>query len=64
MSPRTENNKAVIRRFVEADSIGYLSLEGLRRSVKDENHDFCYACYTGDYPTDFFSIEKLLVAKS
>jgi amidophosphoribosyltransferase len=53
-----------IRRFVEADSIGYLSLEGLRRSVQDENRDFCYACYTGDYPTDFFSIEKLLVAKS
>ena len=53
-----------IRRFVEADSVGYLSLEGLRRSVKDEEHDFCYACYTGDYPTDFFSIEKLLVAKT
>jgi amidophosphoribosyltransferase len=53
-----------IRRFVEADSIGYLSLEGLRRSVKDDRHDYCYACYTGDYPTDFFSIEKLLVAKS
>jgi amidophosphoribosyltransferase len=53
-----------IRRFVEADSIGYLALEGLRDSVKDTNHDFCYACYTGDYPTDFFSIEKLLVAKS
>jgi amidophosphoribosyltransferase len=53
-----------IRRFVEADSVGYLSLEGLRDSVQDKNHDFCYACYTGDYPTDFFSIEKLLVAKT
>lgn len=53
-----------IRRFVEADSIGYLSLEGLRHSVRDDHHDYCYACYTGDYPTDFFSIEKLLVAKS
>jgi amidophosphoribosyltransferase len=53
-----------IRRFVEADSVGYLSLEGLRNAIKDEHRDFCYACYTGDYPTDFFSIEKLLVAKS
>jgi len=53
-----------IRRFVEADSVGYLSLEGLRNAVKDDHRDFCYACYTGDYPTDFFSIEKLLVAKS
>jgi amidophosphoribosyltransferase len=53
-----------IRRFVEADSIGYLSLGGLRKAVLDDKHDFCYACYTGDYPTDFFSIEKLLATKS
>ncbi len=53
-----------IRRFVEADSIGYLSLGGLSKAVKDSTGDYCYACYTGDYPTDFFSIEKLLTAKS
>jgi len=48
-----------IRRFVEADSLGYLSLGGLRNSVADENHDYCYACYTGNYPTELINIEEL-----
>ena len=49
-----------IRRFVEADSLGYLSLPSLRRAVADdERHDYCYACYTGDYPTDLVNIEQL-----
>jgi hypothetical protein len=37
-----------IRRFVEADSLSYLSLGALRQAVADERHDFCYACYTGE----------------
>ena len=48
-----------IRRFVEADSLGYLSLGGLRQSVADENHNYCYACYTGNYPTELINIEEL-----
>ena len=36
-----------IRRFVEADSLGYLSLASLRTAVADRNHEYCYACYTG-----------------
>jgi amidophosphoribosyltransferase len=51
-----------IRRFVEADSLGYLSLASLRKAVADENHEFCYACYTGDYPTDLVNIETLVAA--
>jgi amidophosphoribosyltransferase len=50
-----------IRRFVEADSLGYLSLGALRRAVADEErHDYCYACYTGDYPTELVNIEQLV----
>jgi amidophosphoribosyltransferase len=50
-----------IRRFVEADSLGYLSLAALRRAVADEErHDYCYACYTGDYPTELINIEQLV----
>src|ERR1700723_1018158 len=41
-----------IRRFVEADSLAYLSLGGLRQAVSDDRHDYCYACYTGNYPTE------------
>ncbi len=49
-----------IRRHVEADSIGYLSLEGLRQAVADQNGHYCYACYTAHYPTDLVGIETLL----
>jgi len=52
-----------IRRFVEADSLGYLSLGSLRKAVADDNDEFCYACYTGDYPTELINIEELIAAK-
>jgi amidophosphoribosyltransferase len=53
-----------IRRFVEADSLGYLSLESLRKAVADdERHEYCYACYTGNYPTDLVNIEELISAR-
>jgi amidophosphoribosyltransferase len=53
-----------IRRFVEADSLGYLSLSALREAVADDRHDYCYACYTGDYPTELINIEELMSAKT
>jgi amidophosphoribosyltransferase len=49
-----------IRRFIEADSLAYLSLDNLSRSVADERGEYCYACYTGNYPTDFINIEQLV----
>jgi amidophosphoribosyltransferase len=40
-----------IRLAIEADSLGYLSPEGLRRAVgADARRSFCDACFTGDYP--------------
>jgi amidophosphoribosyltransferase len=55
------NNVEGIRRFVEADTLGYLSLASLRAAVGDsEKHDYCYACYTGDYPTELVNIEQLM----
>jgi amidophosphoribosyltransferase len=38
-----------IRAFVEADSLGYLSLEGLLSAVRSPGESFCTACWTGDY---------------
>jgi amidophosphoribosyltransferase len=38
-----------ICRFIRADTLGYLSLEGLQASV-GEPDAFCVACYTADYP--------------
>jgi amidophosphoribosyltransferase len=40
-------------RFIEADSLAYLSPEGLLRAVRDEpggSGRHCTACFTGDYP--------------
>jgi amidophosphoribosyltransferase len=40
-----------IASFIDADSLGYLSLEGLLRSCDDPvGNRHCTACYTNDYP--------------
>jgi len=58
------NTVEEIRRFIEADSLAYLSLASLRKAVQDDRkHEYCYACYTGDYPTELINIEELMSAK-
>ena len=39
-----------ICKFIQADSLGYLSRDGMYRAVGDLQADFCDACYTGNYP--------------
>jgi amidophosphoribosyltransferase len=39
-----------VRDYVGADSLGYLSLDGLIRAVGLPREIFCLACFTGDYP--------------
>jgi amidophosphoribosyltransferase len=39
-----------VRAFLAADSLGYLSMEGLKECVGDNDQGFCYACFAGDYP--------------
>ena len=39
-----------IRDFVEADSLAYLSLDGLRGAVGTAQGSYCTSCYTGVYP--------------
>jgi amidophosphoribosyltransferase len=45
-------NKSVeeIREFIGADSLGYLSLEGLLTAVGTGRNSYCTSCYTGQYP--------------
>jgi amidophosphoribosyltransferase len=38
-----------IRGFVEADSLAYLSLEGMLKCVSGAPSSYCVACWTGDY---------------
>jgi len=36
--------------FIGADSLGYLSIEGLIKAVGLPKENFCLACFTGEYP--------------
>jgi amidophosphoribosyltransferase len=42
-----------IRRYLGADSLGYLSLEGLLAAVQGRGPSYCTSCYTGRYPVAF-----------
>lgn len=37
------------RKYITADTLGYLSIEGLLDCVGSKN--FCHACFSGEYPT-------------
>lgn len=59
------NSVEEIRDFIEADSLAYLSMEGLIHSctVGDaEPNGYCVACYTGNYPTQFIDVSEILPA--
>ncbi len=49
-----------IREFIGADSLGYLSLEGMKKACGDgEKTSYCTACYTGKYPTNWVDVEEI-----
>jgi amidophosphoribosyltransferase len=55
-------NKSVdeIRQYIRADSLAYLSLEGLKRACGEgEKISYCSACYTGKYPTSIVDVEEI-----
>jgi amidophosphoribosyltransferase len=41
-----------IRSYVGADSLGYLSLDGMVQSAGGEKESFCRACFDGEYPIE------------
>ncbi|NCC87868.1 MAG: amidophosphoribosyltransferase [Clostridia bacterium] len=41
-----------IRQSIGADTLGYLSINGLRNISHESNCGFCDACFTGEYPTE------------
>jgi amidophosphoribosyltransferase len=47
-----------IRRFVEADSLAYLSLAGMLASVSGPPDSYCTACWTGDYRVPISPVDK------
>jgi len=59
-------NKSVeeIRDYIGADSLSYLSLDGLKRACGEGENglSYCSACYTGKYPTKLFDVEEIAPA--
>ncbi len=53
-----------IAEYLGADSIGYLSIEGLSRAVGRPDNKSCTACFTGNYPVPFDpDVSKLILEK-
>ena len=55
-------NKSVeeIRQYTGADSLTYLSLEGMKQACGEgETPNYCTACYTGKYPTQWIDVDEI-----
>jgi len=54
------NSVEEIRQYIGADSLAYLSLEGLKKACGEgEKTTYCSACYTGSYPTNWVDVEEI-----
>lgn len=47
-----------IAKYIGADSLTYLSHEGLIRSIKTDKTGFCTACFSGEYPVNIENIKE------
>jgi amidophosphoribosyltransferase len=52
-----ERDVEQIRKFIGADSLGYLSLNGLLGAVEHPN-DFCTGCFSGRYPVSVETVHN------
>lgn len=43
------HNVDEIRRYLGAESLGYLSLDGMLKAAGSDPTQFCHACFTGGY---------------
>jgi amidophosphoribosyltransferase len=55
------NSVEQIREYIGADSLAYLSLEGLKKACGEgvNGIGYCSSCYTGEYPTNFIGVDKI-----
>jgi amidophosphoribosyltransferase len=57
------NSVEEIRKYIGADSLAYLSLDGLKKACGEgDTASYCSACYTGKYPTELIDVEEILPA--
>jgi len=48
----SSHNIEEIRKYITADTLGYITLDGVRKVV-DRPINYCVACFSGDYPVPF-----------
>ena len=54
-----------VRDYIGADSLGYLSIDGLIKAIGLPKDMFCLACFTGDYPIPVqIEMDKLALESS
>ncbi len=54
----SQHTQEEIREFIDADSLAYLSVEGMMRAVRGSAKEFCAACFDGNYPTPLPDVER------
>jgi amidophosphoribosyltransferase len=54
----SEHSVEEIRNYVDADSLAYLSLEGMLASVSGPRDSYCTACWTGEYRVPISAEDK------
>ena len=52
-------NVEAIRKYITADSLGYLSLDGMLATAPGFSHHYCNACFTDQYPITMTKAEQL-----
>ncbi|MBI3312980.1 MAG: amidophosphoribosyltransferase [Candidatus Omnitrophica bacterium] len=58
------NTMEEIKKFLDVESIGYLSLEGMLSATTQPHANFCSACFSGNYPTAVFDdVDKFKLEK-
>ncbi len=55
----SSHNLQEIKKYITADSLAYLSLEGMLNASPGKGEDYCNACFTERYPIPFTRAEEL-----
>ncbi len=56
-------NAQEIRKYLDCDSVEYLSLEGMLSCVSYPKENYCTACWSGKYPVPFAAVDKFHAEK-
>jgi amidophosphoribosyltransferase len=55
----SSHNLQEIKKYITADSLAYLSLEGMLNASPGKSEQYCNACFTEQYPIPFTKAEEL-----